>query len=176
MKPGDITQLFDEFLKVKELKFEAIIIGGAALALQKVISRETIDIDCLDPKIPTKILEAAAKFRSEHPELLLAEKWLNNGPDSLVRDLPKGWRERSVSLYKGKAIHFFTLGRNDLLKTKLYAYCDRGDDFNDCLALKPSAQELDEAYEWVAYQDTNPLWPEHVKEQFSRLKRALKNG
>lgn len=174
MKPDRITTLFDEFLEKRGLKFEAIIIGGSALALQKVIERETTDIDCLDPKIPAEILIAAKDFRESYPELLLIEKWINNGPDSIIRDLSPGWKERIVPLFQGKAVRFLTLGREDLLKTKLFAYCDRGDDFKDCLALLPTPKELDDALEWTIHRDANPNWPTHVRGQFERLKKALK--
>jgi hypothetical protein len=174
MRPGEIAVLFDEFLQKKGLQFEAVVIGGSALALQKVIERETIDIDCLDPKIPSEVLAAAEDFRIKHPELLLIPKWLNNGPESLLQDLPADWRDSVVPLFTGKAVRFFTLGREDLLKTKLFAYCDRGDDFKDCIALKPSINELNDAIAWVSCRDTNPYWPEHVRGQFDRLKKALK--
>ena len=39
-----------------------MVIGASALIALKMISRETIDVDCLDPKIPTEILLAAAEF------------------------------------------------------------------------------------------------------------------
>ena len=174
MKPGQITSLFDAFLEKKGINFEAVVIGGSALALQKVIERETVDIDCLDPKIPAEVLLAAREFRQLHPELLLIEKWINNGPESLLRDLPSDWRARIVPLFEGKAIRFFTLGREELLKSKLFAYCDRGDDLNDCIALKPTIRELNDAYDWVASRDGNPQWPEHVRGQFERLKKAMK--
>lgn len=173
MKPTQITQLFDAFLSAKGLRFEAVVIGGSALALQGVIDRETVDIDCLDPKIPTVIARAAKEFARDNPELFLIETWLNNGPDNLVRDLPQDWRARVAPLFTGQALTLHTLGRADLLKTKLYAYCDRGDDFKDCLALKPSQPEIDGAYDWVSHRDSNPNWPDHVRSQFLRLKKAL---
>ena len=173
MKPTEIITRFDEFLEKEGLKFEAIVIGGSALALLKVVDRETIDFDCLHPKIPVEILAAAKEFRKKHPDLLLIEKWINNGPESLLRELPGDWRLRIVPLFNGRAIRFLTLGREDLLKTKLFAYCDRGDDLEDCIAFNPTIRELDDAFPWVSYRDANPDWPEHVRGQFDRLKRKL---
>ena len=47
----------------------------------------------------------------------------------------------------------------DLLKTKLFALCDRGIDLPDCIALAPTAHELDECVPWLAVQDGNSqLW------------------
>ena len=87
MKPTQITKMFDVFLGAKGLRFEVVIIGGSALALQGVIDCETVDVDCL--------------------------------------------------------------------------------------ALKPAHPEIDDAYVWVSRQDANTHWPDHVRAQFLRLKKAL---
>ena len=164
---------FDRFLEAHSVTFEATVIGAAALVLLDVVIRQTIDVDCLSPKIPAQILTLAAEFRSSKPELELIPNWLNNGPASLLRELPHDWKENVVPLFEGKAIRFFTLGRSDLLKTKLFAYCDRGDDLKDCIAMKPTLDELVESIEWVKYRDANPEWPEHVESRFALLKKKL---
>jgi hypothetical protein len=53
---------------------------------------------------------------------------------------------------------------------------DRGTDILDCVALAPSATELDEALPWVSIQDANPLWPEHVRQTFENLRERLGHG
>lgn len=164
---------FDHYLASRSLTFVATIIGGGALVIADIINRRTKDIDCLDPQIPKDIKEASEQFHQESPKLGLITNWLNNGPDSLKKNLPKGWQKRTEVIFKGGAITLYTLCRSDLLKTKLFAFCDRGQDLQDCIALKPSHQELDKAYEWVAYQDANKLWPKHVMDQFMILKEAL---
>jgi hypothetical protein len=78
-----------------------------------------------------------------------------------------------VVLYTGKAIQFFTLSRVDLLKTKLFAYCDRGDDLKDCIAMKPTSSELHSCIEWVKQRDATSGWPEHVVTRFDILKKRL---
>ena len=69
-----------------------------------------------------------------------------------------------------------TLGRADLLKTKLFPLCDRGTDFPDCVALAPTAAELGEAVLWLAEQDANPEWPAHVEATIADLIRRLSHG
>ena len=69
-----------------------------------------------------------------------------------------------------------SLGRADLLKTKLFALCDRGTDLPDCVALAPTAAELAEALPWVAFQDANPDWPAHVAATLADLGRRLGHG
>lgn len=174
MSPVEIIEAFDRFLLKKKLSFKGIVIGGAALNLLGVISRETRDCDILDPVIPKDILTAAVEFSKTQQGIDC--QWLNNGPDSLKTNLPKGWKKRIQPLFSGEALHLETLGRSDLLKTKLYAYCDRDTDLSDCLALKPTRQELLEALPWVQFQDANPKWPQHVQSRFGELATRLGYG
>jgi hypothetical protein len=169
-----IIQAFDKFLEKEGVKFEATIIGGAALSVMKIISRETIDVDCLSPKIPDNILACADKFRSTYPEFNLIPNWLNNGPDSLLQDLGPDWENRTVEIFKGKSIHLKTLARIDLIKTKMFAYCDRLTDLQDCIALDPNEDELKEVLKWIKQRDSNPGWPEYVEKQFSFFKSKQK--
>ena len=99
----EVIDKFDAYLKKRKLKFEAVIIGGAALNIMKTISRDTIDVDCLDPKIPEAIILAAEDFRVEFADLKLHEKWLNNGPESLIRDLSRNWKSRLQKIYEGQS-------------------------------------------------------------------------
>jgi hypothetical protein len=132
----------------------------------------------IEPDLPESILEAAATFAAEVSAGggVLRDDWLNNGPSSLTDILPPGWRDRLQVLFMGKAIALRTLDRADLLKTKLFALCDRGLDVGDCLALKPTAAELDESLPWLERQDLNPDWPLHVRATVSDLARRLGHG
>ena len=78
-----------------------------------------------------------------------------------------------IALYKGKALNLLTLGRMDLLCSKLYAYCDRQQDLADCLALKPNPRELGQCLPWLLQRDANPLWPDHVRVSLNQLKEVL---
>lgn len=147
MNPKETLIKFDKYLADRRLEFETIVIGGSALALLGIITHETQDCDVLDPGIPSDIAEAARQFTREiaDEKQSLKEDWLNNAPESLKGILPKGWRVRLEKLYSGKALKLHTLGRSDLLKTKLFAFCDRGQDLQDCIALRPSREELRDA-------------------------------
>jgi hypothetical protein len=165
---------FDQFLKNRKLKFTATIIGGAALNVMEVTARVTKDVDCIDPKIPPEIKEASRDFAQENPELNLSSNhWINNGPISIIRDLDKDWRFKTQVIFQGDALTLLTLDRISLLKTKLYAYCDRDTDFDDCVNLKPTIKELDDCYDWVLNGDRSELWPAQVDSQFKILKKAL---
>lgn len=69
-----------------------------------------------------------------------------------------------------------TLGRSDLLKSKLFAPCDRGTDLADCIALAPTAEDLAECMPWLEVQDGSELWPAHVRATVADLARRLGHG
>lgn len=165
---------FDKYLKTKGLAFEAVIIGGAALNILDISSRKTKDVDCLDPEIPNEIKLASQDFAKQRTDLDLDSNWLNNGPETLKVDLPTGWRFRVQSLYRGESLTLDVLGRDDLLKSKLFAYCDRtSPDFEDLKNLNPSSEELKNSIDWVKNRDIHPNWPSHVDKAFLVLKKAL---
>lgn len=165
---------FDLFLASKKLSFEGVVIGGAALLVLEISDRQTRDVDCLYPKIPDEVKQASRDFSKESKKVQVEEDWFNNGPSSLVKTLPPKWQERLQPLFNGKALKLKTLGRPDLLKTKLFAYCDRTDpDFADLLKLKPTAEEILKSTPWVKGCDANPQWPEHVEKMFALLQKAL---
>lgn len=170
----EIIVEFDMYLESIGLTFEAVIIGGAALNILDISSRKTKDVDCLDPQIPREIKEASKQFSIERKKFLLDADWLNNGSVSLKSDLPSGWRLRTRVLYHGKALHLDVLGRSDLLKSKLFAYCDRvTPDFEDLILLKPLSSELYEAIDWVKDRDAHPNWSKHVEKAFFFLRKTL---
>jgi hypothetical protein len=174
----DIKKLvkdFDSYLYNKGLVFEAVVIGGAALNLLGVVSRFTRDCDVLDPKIPDEILAASQSFAEKIRGNggLLRDDWFNNGPTSLKKNLPKTWQANLQSLYQGKALTLHTLSREDLLKSKLFAFCDRGTDRDDCIKLNPTREELIHALPWIKDQDANVNWHQHVEDTIKELAEAL---
>jgi hypothetical protein len=175
MEPAPTLSAFDQFLSARGLRFDAVIIGGTALVLLGVTSRQTRDCDILDPVLPDEIALAAREFAGQQraASLELADDWFNNGPRDLIRVLPEGWPERVVTLLEGQGLVLRTLGRKDLLCTKLFALCDRGFDLADCVALDPTPEELSELQPWVALQDANPDWTAHVHSTLADLGRKL---
>ena len=154
------------------------MVGGSALALLGVIDRQTRDFDILHPELSEEVTRAAREFaahlRGEGVEL--ADDWLNNGPMQLVDVLPDGWRWRVQVAFTGASLTLTTLGRSDLLKTKLFALCDRGTDLGDCIALEPTTEELREAEPWLVLQDGHPMWADHVRDTLDDLRRRLNHG
>ena len=178
MQPRPTIEAFDRHLVVLGLRFEGVVIGGSALGLMGVIHRPTQDFDILVPALPPAIAAAARDFAKvqRNAGLELIDGWLNNGPMQLGDVLPAGWRERVQRIFDGQALVLTTLGRADLLKSKLFALCDRGTDLLDCVALAPTANELDDALTWLLDQDGHPDWPAHVRATFADLARRLRHG
>ncbi len=46
----------------------------------------------------------------------------------------------------------------------------------DCVALAPSADELDQITAWLEEQDGNPRWPAHVRATLGGLARRLEGS
>lgn len=178
VKPRETIERFDRFLEAEGLSLEAVVIGGVAMALLGVVSRQTKDCDVLTPQIPAAIARAAARFAAQERERgePLADEWLNNGPSSLAEALPPGWKVRVQTVFPGRALILHTLGRIDLLRSKVFALCDRGLDLTDCVALAPTLEELEEVSLWLVGQDLHPNWPLHVRETIANLRRRLGHG
>ena len=175
MKPKETIKLFDDFLDKRGLRLSAVVVGGTALALLGVVSRQTRDCDVLDPQIPEDVKLAAREFAASRRDAgeSLDDDWLNNGPASLIRQLPDGWKERLEQVFQGKALTLDSLGRTELLMSKLFALCDRGVDIQDCIALAPTADELLRIMPWLSEQDLNPDWPDHVRATIEDLAGRL---
>jgi hypothetical protein len=176
--PSLTVPAFDVFLAERGLRFDAVVIGGAALVLLRVIARTTYDVDVLDPRIPPAIANAAEAFATSERgrELGVEAGWLNSKSHDFVGvhgGLPDGWRSRVVHLWSGQALTLHTLARPDLLATKLVAFVDRGTDAPDVEALRPGAAELLATWPFVRAYDSNPKWPAYAKDRIEGLAREL---
>lgn len=178
MLPRPTIEAFDRHLVGLCLRFEGVIVGGSALVLMGVVSRNTKDVDVLIPALPQAITNAARDFAKQQRQAgnNVVGDWLNNGPIQLGDVLPAGWRERVEPLFQGEALTFTVLGRADLLKSKLFALVDRNIDLEDCIALKPTADELAECLPWLEQQDGNEEWPAYARDTLAKLGRRLGHG
>jgi hypothetical protein len=178
MHPLLIIPAFDAFLAKRGLRFEAVIIGGSALVLLGVVTRTTDDCDVLDPEIPASIAAAAREFATESG---IGADWLNSKAHDFVQVagcLPESWRSRLRVAFAGAALQFQTLGRFDLLCTKLVALVDRGVDYPDCVALKPTLEELHAAWPFIEQYEGNAesreqYWLPLARRQLTRLAQEL---
>jgi hypothetical protein len=178
MKPRETLEAFDIYLAERGLCLDAVVVGGAALNLLGVVSRPTKDCDILYPLLSDEIAGAAKAFAvmKRQASEVISDDWLNNGPTTLAARLPADWRDHLRTVFSGRAVHLECLGRDDLLRSKLFASCDRGLDLGDCLALAPTREELARLLPWLDLQDGNPGWPAHVHDTLADLGERLGHG
>ncbi len=79
-----------------------------SLILQGMVTRDTQDVDVLSPVIDSELDE---DIRAVAGIFQLDPKWVNNGPSSLADELPEGWQNRTIPVFKGKSLHVFMLGQ-----------------------------------------------------------------
>lgn len=178
MNLATLLPRFDAFLAARSRRLDAVVTGGAALALLGIISRETRECDLLEPELSEELQEAARAFAADLRAQgeTLRDDWLNTGPAALGRLLPDGWRGRLQLAFRGEVIELWCLGRSELLLAKLWALCDRGLDLGDCVALAPDPLELTQAEAWISVQDLHPDWPAHVHATLRALAERLGHG
>jgi hypothetical protein len=173
MDPKSVFQLLDQEMEQAKIERSLIICGGAALITLGWIRRETRDVDVIIPDLDEELLKAAGVVATK---LRLREDWLNNVVSPIKFGLPKGWEDRSVPIFEGKALTIKSLGRQDLIATKLLGACDRGDDVADLIAAAITSEELKLAKDWVLKQDGSEIWPQIVEECVSEIERQIKRS
>lgn len=185
-----------ELLAAEGHEYAITILGGAALNLLGIVERTTADVDILafatpranavpeqgtlqEPPepIPEPLARAAATVARD---LELDPHWLNTGPALQWRaGLPPGL-ERRVAWRQYGALWVGVVARYDLIYFKLFAAADstgpKSVHYQDLLALRPSAAELDEAGNWVRTQDASPDFAEVLDRVMSHVRKDLGLG
>lgn len=173
--PNDYLKEFDEFLARHKVKFEATLIGSGAVHLLGIENKTTVDIDILEPGIPENIKNLAEEFRQQKEKngFQVRPNWFSDGANIFLKNYPKGWQKRTTVVFKGKALTLRAFGREEMIKEKLWGFCEgRDQDLKTLLALKPKPQELKAALPWIEAQgQTTPFWPDIIAR---RLKELLK--
>jgi hypothetical protein len=147
---------------------EMVVCGGAALNVLGFVRRTTKDVDIIgfiernENNIPSlkkadKLIPALAEAAKKvGRDFNLPENWLNTGPASALDfGLPAGFMARlETRAYSSNLIIHF-LGRYDLIYFKLHAAADQsgGKHYDDLIALKPTAKEIEDAARWTMTHD-----------------------
>jgi hypothetical protein len=164
----DIEKVFialSEQLESLGINHLAIVVcGGIALNVLGYVRRTTKDVDVIafiennvlvkaKPLKPL-LLEAARRVQGDFN---LPENWLNAGPaDIMDFGLPEGLIKRAEIRKYGKILTIHFLSRYDQIHFKLHAAVDQGGKhYDDLLALKPAAQELEAAARWTMTHDVS---------------------
>ena len=173
---GNISNIFEELDKALQNageKREFTIFGSGALMALDILSRETVDIDMVDPAIDTTLQLLSGDVGKNFG---LDFGWLNSAGQIYSKNFPVGWKGRTRTTYKGKCLIVKVLERSDLIATKLNAACQRGvRDIEDLVELTPSPGEIEKAKKWVLTCEEAKTWPEHVENTIDELKKNLKS-
>lgn len=102
----------------------------------------------------------------------LSDRWLNNGPASLMDfGLPVGFEERVVVRNYG-ALEVHIPSREDHICFKLYAAVDQGPQskhFRDLFDLQPSVDELRFAAKWTITHDPSKGFLSELNQALAEL-------
>lgn len=163
---------------------EMLVCGGAALNVLEYVNRTTKDVDVVafidknkngknvlvkaNPLHPA-LVNAAEKVKNDFN---LPESWINSGPASVMDfGLPRGLMERVETHKYGKnlIIHFLT--RYDQIHFKLHAAVDQagGKHYDDLMALKASAEELEQAAKWSMTHDPSEGYKMVLKDFLEKI-------
>ena len=186
----ELEQLFSalgEHLHAAGESAGIVIVGGSTLALRGWVKRTTKNVDVVaqavapgsskslrpaDP-LPRGLVGAVKRVARDFG---LPEDWLNTVigaqwdlglPPGFAQELE--WRE-----FGPLSVGF--AGRQSIIALKLFAAVDQGPrsvHLQDLVALAPTADELDEAVDWVLSQDVGDMFPALVEEVKDYVRRAL---
>jgi len=165
----NLNLLFEELNKALEFQGEKrnfVIYGGAALISLNITNRATVDIDVFRPKLDPILREIIKEVGSR---LMLGEYWVNSTGNAFVSELPKGWQKRTTQIYNGNNLEVRTLGRVDLIFTKVLAELDRQEDWIDLVSLRPLPSELKEIKQHLLDLEDNQEWKNKVLEILKKL-------
>jgi hypothetical protein len=163
---GRAVESLGDLLKARGQSFDLAVIGGAALILLGLVQRTTADLDVVGivrgerlesaAPLPDALADAVADVAHE---LGLDEKRLNNEPTAQLRlGMPEGFLQRTISRSHGGVTLRFA-SRLDQIHFKLNAAVDRWPStkhFADLQQLRPNAEELRAAAQWVRSQERDP--------------------
>lgn len=156
----------DDYLFDRSAPRALVIYGGAALISMGITQRATVDIDVFQPKLDP-ILSEGIRFIAK--KYLFDEHWINSTGNAFVKELPEGWRSRTVEYFKGRSLTISTLGRTDMIFTKLLAELDRQEDMQDLKQLKPTKDELNFIRMPLLSLEDSSEWRSKVREILNEL-------
>lgn len=104
---------------------QLLIGGGAAMVLAYHLPLATADIDGLVFRSKITQAELTPLIHRVADELQLPKDWLNSYFNTFLFALPSDYHERLVSVYRGKHLTVYALGRDDLVILKCCAGRDK---------------------------------------------------
>ncbi|MCG3205086.1 MAG: hypothetical protein KCHDKBKB_01803 [Elusimicrobia bacterium] len=178
-----LSALGDQFADKNQVHIDLVVCGGSALNALGLVSRTTKDVDVLAlvkhlsieklvlqsaHPLPDPLLKAAEKVERDFG---LPKGWINSGPSSMLKfGLPLGLLERCETRQYGPALTIRFLSRYDQIHFKLYAAVDQGGKhYEDLLALKPLAHEIEAAARWTITHDPSEPFKTQLKSLINHM-------
>lgn len=161
-------EVLSDILQSRKLFFTIYICGGAEIVLLGNNLRRTGDIDAISPEIDRELLKCALLTQKK---LKLSDFWINNQVAPLSKRLPKGWKSKSIILYKSENLAVKGISREDLIATKLAALVNRQNsrDEDDLKWLNPTKTEKKYALEYLKRTQTDEMAIEVAKSYLEDL-------
>jgi len=157
----------DRFLSARDAPRDLVIYGGAALISMGLSQRATVDIDVFQPKLDPVLLEGIRLIAGKQS---FDEHWINSTGNAFIKELPPGWKTRTVEYYRGQSLTIRTLGRIDMIFTKLLAELDRQEDMEDLRKLRPTGAELNMLQPHILSLENSSEWKTKVTEILTELR------
>jgi hypothetical protein len=164
----DALSTLGDVLEFRGYAYELVLVGGANLVIQGVVSRPTKDGDLVGERLPDGQVAQLSQMPAPLEEAVadvartlgLATNWLNVGPAPLMDlGLPDGFESRLSRKTYGTLV-LWLAGIFDMVCFKLYASADewptRGRHLQDLLALRPDQEDFDRAARWCVTHDPSP--------------------
>lgn len=159
--------LLGDLLAQREQRFEIVVIGGANLALQKLVARATVDVDVVAQRSLSNAAYETARPLPDDLRIAVEDtasildlpiRWLNSAASSDFQlGLPPGYEAR-VHVVEYGALRVAFADRRDIVAWKLQAAVDRwgSEDrhLNDLRTLQPTRDEVDAARRWFETVET----------------------
>lgn len=180
-------QAVGELVAADDEEVAIVVVGGATLNLLGIVRRGTSDVDVIARALRTANgdlrLERATPFppslaraiRTVARDFGLSADWMNAMIESQwVQGLPPGLAEDITWRNYGGGLDVGLVGRRTLIALKLFAAVDRGPlsvHLQDLIALRPTADDMARAAEWVRTQDAAPGWAGNVEEVIEHVGR-----
>ncbi len=117
--------------EISNQPFDLIVGGGGAMVMAYSFPLGTQDIDAYPKGIELSELDQLVKTVSKR--IGISPSWLNTYFVSFSYSLPNDYQSRLVSVFQGRCVHAFALGKEDLLIMKCFAH--RPKDFSHAKAL-----------------------------------------
>lgn len=125
MKSADMLAALKGLDKYLSKPTQLLIGGGAAMALAYKLPLATADVDGLVFRSEITQAELTPYVHKVADELNLPKDWLNSHFNTFLFSLPPDFSNRLETVYSGKHLKVFALGREDMVILKCMAGRDK---------------------------------------------------